>query len=192
MSSFTPNPVVPQRMFFTAGTGSHAWELRAHSLMYRDAGLGPYNRVYVSSRVPPHCELTGHEEGIGYLRPGQILFAVQAMAETHIPGARIASAVGIAVPEDGGLGCVAEVHAEDSLGKTGRQAEEKAVLMALAAMALELAENDYRPLTTWSADSDAVLRIGDRRIITRAVSSEAVGPDNGDFVKCLAALVFLH
>lgn len=192
MSSFTPEPVIPRRMFFTAGSGSHAWELRAHSLMYRDAGLGPYNRVYVSSRVPPHCDLIGRKEGIGYLRPGQILFAVQAMAETQIPGARIASAVGIAVPEDGGLGCIAEVHAQDSIGKTGRQAEEKAVLMALAAMALELGEYDYQPPSTWSPDTDNALRIGDKPISTRAVSSEAVGPDNGDFVKCLAALVFLH
>jgi len=191
MPAFTPCPLVPRAMFFTTGIGSHAWELRAHSLMYMAAGLGPTNRVYVSSRVPPQCELLERSEGVGLLQDGQIIFAVQAMAQTQIPGARIATAVGIAVPEDGGLGCVAEVLEDDALGKTGAQAAEKAVLMALAAMAIELGEHDYIPPSTWSPGSDETVRIGDRLIRTQAVSAEATGPDNGDWVKALAALVFL-
>ncbi|MGR8008934.1 pyruvoyl-dependent arginine decarboxylase [Streptomyces hypolithicus] len=99
-----------------------------------EAGLGHVNRVQVSSRVPPGYTLLSRDEGGKLLQDGQILFAIQALAETDQPGARIAAAVGIAVPEAGGVGCVAEVHEADSSGKDAQQAEDKAVRMALTAM----------------------------------------------------------
>ena len=86
--------LVPDRMFSTSGIGVHERELQAHDLMYMDAGLGRVHRVQVSSRVPPGCEPVSREDGLRLLREGQVLFAIQALAETDEPGRRIAAAVG--------------------------------------------------------------------------------------------------
>lgn len=189
MTDFTPDPLVPRRMFLTAGRGTHPWELRARSLMYLDAGLGSCNRVQVSSRTPPGCPLISREEGIAHLRPGQILFGVQAIAGTNVPGTRIASAIAVALPEHGGLGTVAEVHEDDSVGKNAAQAEDKALRIALATLSIELGHPD------WDLPSDATPHgrhvIADTPVRTYTVSAEATGPDNGDWVRIIAALVFL-
>ncbi|CAL9325698.1 pyruvoyl-dependent arginine decarboxylase [Streptomyces sp. SudanB182_2057] len=189
-TSLSGPALVPTRMYFTTGVGRHRYELQAHDLMYMDAGLGRVNRVLVSSRVPPHCALIDREEGGGLLRDGQILFAIQALAETSTPGAKIGTAVGVAVPDDGGLGCVAEVHEADAVGKDAAQARDKAVRMALTAMALELGEADF--------DADAEYRpgrgryvIADTPVTVHAAAVDAVGPDDGDHVKIVASLVFL-
>ncbi|MGW3561526.1 pyruvoyl-dependent arginine decarboxylase [Streptomyces sp. NPDC000963] len=190
MTTPSRQPLVPDRMFFTTGTGVHARELQAHDLMYVDAGLGRVNRVIVSSRVPPNCTLLRREEGGSQLDDGQILFAIQALAETNTPGARIATAVGIAVPDGGGLGCVAEVHEQDAVGKDAAAAETKAVQMALTAMGLELGERDYDGEETHRPGQDRYTIAG-TAVRTHAVSVEARGPDNGDWVKIVSSLVFL-
>ncbi|MEU6394849.1 pyruvoyl-dependent arginine decarboxylase [Streptomyces sp. NPDC046939] len=190
----TPTPagtvLLPRQMYFTTGTGAHPRELQAHDLMYMDAGLGRVNRVTVSSRVPPGCTLVDPETGGGQLRDGQILFAIQALAETNTPGTRIATAVGIAVPEDGSLGCVAEVHEDDAVGKDARTAADKAVQMALLAMALELGEHDFDERAEHRSGQDRY-SIAGTTVRTHVVSVEAHGPDNGDWVKIVASLVFL-
>ncbi|MFE5729600.1 pyruvoyl-dependent arginine decarboxylase [Streptomyces sp. NPDC056528] len=189
MTSFAPRPLVPRPMFLTRGCGSHPWELRAQALMYWDAGIGSYNRVQVSSRTPPGCSLIGREEGIGHLRQGQLVFAVQAIARTCLPGARIASAIAVALPEDGRIGTVAEVHEDDSMGKNAAQAEDKALRMALATLSIELGHPD------WKLAPDATAHgrhtIGGTAVRTHTISAGATGPLNGDWVKTIAALVFL-
>ncbi|MGI5484906.1 pyruvoyl-dependent arginine decarboxylase [Streptomyces lavendofoliae] len=58
--------------------------------MCTDAGLRRLNRVLASSRVPPQCAPVSREEGGAELRDGQILFAIQALAETNTFGTKIA------------------------------------------------------------------------------------------------------
>ncbi|MFE0800387.1 pyruvoyl-dependent arginine decarboxylase [Streptomyces sp. NPDC058812] len=183
-------PLVPRRMYFTTGVGVHARELQAHDLMYMDAGLGRVNRVTVSSRVPPDCTLVSGEEGGAQLKDGQILFAIQALAETNTPGTRIGTAVGIAVPEDGGLGCVAEVHEQDAVGKTAEAAAAKAVQMALTAMGLELGQPDFDGAALHRPGQGSYTIAG-TAVRTHAASVDARGPDNGDWVKIVSSLVFL-
>lgn len=191
----TANPLsgsalLPSRMYFTTGLGQHPFELQAHDLMYMDAGLGRVNRVQVSSRVPPGCTLLSRQDGGKLLQDGQILFAIQALAETNEPGTRIASAVSAAVPESGGLGCVAEVHEADALGKDAQQAGDKAAVMALTAMALELGDHSFDAERTYRA-GESRYRIAGSDIRTHTAATDAVGPPNGDFVKIVASLVFL-
>ncbi|MBB6439494.1 pyruvoyl-dependent arginine decarboxylase [Streptomyces candidus] len=182
--------LLPTHMYFTTGTGVHARELQAHDLMYMDAGLGRVNRVQVSSRVPPGCTLLPPEQGGELLQDGQILFAIQALARTDEPGAQIATAVGVAIPEDGSVGCVAEVHEDDSQGKTAQQAADKAVQMALTAMALEWGDAHFDALAVYSP-STRDYTIGGRTVHTHSAAAEATGPANGDYVKIVACLVFL-
>ncbi|MFE5829268.1 pyruvoyl-dependent arginine decarboxylase [Streptomyces sp. NPDC056488] len=189
MTAFEPSPLVPQRMFLTSGTGTHPWELRAQALMYLDAGIGSYNRVGVSSRTPPGCLLIDRAEGMDHLRPGQLIFAVQAIARTRLPGARVASAIAVALPEDGSIGTVAEVHEGDSLGKNAAQAEDKALRMALATVSIELGHPDWELAP--HATPYGPHTIGSTGIRTHTISAEATGPLNGDWVKTIAALVFL-
>ncbi|MFE6334369.1 pyruvoyl-dependent arginine decarboxylase [Streptomyces sp. NPDC057798] len=182
--------LVPTHMYFTTGVGRHPYELQAHDLMYMDAGLGRTNRVLVSSRVPPHCALIDRAQGGRLLRDGQIVFAIQALAETSTPGTKIGSAVGAVIPEDGSLGCVAEVHEADAIGKNAAQAREKAVRMALTAMALEWGDADFDTDAVYSPDRNRYL-ISGRSVAVHAAAVEAVGPDNGDYVKIVTSLVFL-
>ncbi|MFJ6699551.1 pyruvoyl-dependent arginine decarboxylase [Streptomyces sp. NPDC091272] len=182
--------LLPTHMYFTTATGEHPRELQAHDLMYMEAGLGRVNRVQVSSRVPPGCTLIPAELGGRLLQDGQILFAIQALARTNEPGARIATAVGVAVPEDGSVGCVAEVHEDDSQGKNAQEARDKAVQMALTAMALEWGDPHFDALAAYSPGAQEYL-IDGRRVFVHSAAAEATGPANGDFVKIVAALVFL-
>lgn len=182
--------LVPTAMFFTSGVGVHERELQAHDLMYMDAGLGRVNRVQVSSRVPPGCEPIRRDEGLGLLHEGQLLFAIQALAETAQPGRRIATAVGIAVPVDGGIGCVAEVHEQDAMDKTAEQAGRKAVEMALTAMAAELDVDGYDAAAQYRGDH-ADYQIADTTVRTAVVTAAATGDPAGRVSKIVAALVFL-
>ena len=55
--------LVPKKMFFTKGVGSHKHELRSFELALRDAGIEKCNIVHVSSIFPPNCELISKNEG---------------------------------------------------------------------------------------------------------------------------------
>ncbi|MEU3623217.1 hypothetical protein BS329_17015 [Amycolatopsis coloradensis] len=182
--------LVPGRMFFTSGVGVHERELQAHDLMYMDAGLGRVNRVQVSSRVPPGCLPVSREDGLRLLHGGQIVFAIQALAETDEPGRHIAAAVGLAVPVAGGIGCVAEVHEQDSVSKTAEQAGRKAVEMALTAMAAEFGVDGYDAAAQYRGTRDSY-RVGDEEVRTDAVTAAVVGDPDGRVSKIVAALVFL-
>lgn len=182
--------LLPTHMYFTTGVGRHAYELQAHDLMYMDAGMGRVNRVQVSSRVPPGCVLLSGEQGGKLLQDGQILFAIQALARTNAPGEKIATAVGTAIPDTGGVGCVAEVHEADAVGKDAAQAEGKAVRMALTAMALELGDPEFDAAQEYRVGRSSYLIAG-TVVHTRAAAVEATGPAGGDYVKIVASLVFL-
>ena len=68
----------PSRVFLTKGVGVHRHAPAASELALRDADLEQQNLVYVSSILPPRCELISREAGIDLLRPGDITFCVMA------------------------------------------------------------------------------------------------------------------
>ncbi len=82
-------------MFFASGTGTHKDRLGSFELALKDAGIEKFNLVYVSSIFPPGCELVAKEEGLGELKPGQIVFCVMAKNQTNNEEF-ISSAVGMA------------------------------------------------------------------------------------------------
>ena len=70
----------PTRMFLTKGVGVHRHALTAFEFALRDADIEQQNLVYVSSILPPRCEVIPREAGVeiaearGHhvLRPGAV------------------------------------------------------------------------------------------------------------------------
>ena len=77
--------MVPKRIFFTKGVGKHRERLTSFELALRDAGIAAQNLVRVSSIFPPNCKLIARSQGLKYLNPGEVVFAVVAENSTHEP-----------------------------------------------------------------------------------------------------------
>ena len=81
--------LVPRKVFFTTGVGSHEDALVSFELALRDAGIERFNLVTVSSIFPPQCEIVDMEEGMKDLYPGQIVFCVMAKETSNKEGEKI-------------------------------------------------------------------------------------------------------
>ena len=92
--------MVPKRLFFTKGVGKHKERLTSFELALRDAGVAAQNLVRVSSIFPPQAKLVTRKEGLKYLSPGEVVFAVVAENATHEPHRLMASSIGVAIPAD--------------------------------------------------------------------------------------------
>src|SRR5947209_18125957 len=110
--------MVTKRSFLTKGLGKHKERLTSFELALRDAGIAAQNLVRVSSIFPPHCKLISRKEGLKFLNPGEVVFAVVAENSTREPHRLIASSIGLAVPSDRATyGYLSEHH---SFGEIGR------------------------------------------------------------------------
>ena len=63
--------------------GRHKEKLASFELALRDAGIAPYNLVKISSIFPPNCRLIPREEGLPFLKHGQILHLVMSEHATE-------------------------------------------------------------------------------------------------------------
>ncbi len=77
--------MVPKRIFLTKGVGKHRERLTSFELALRDAGIAAQNLVRVSSIFPPNCKLVPRKDGLQYLSPGEVTFAVVAENSTREP-----------------------------------------------------------------------------------------------------------
>ena len=92
--------MVPKRIFLTKGVGKHKERLTSFELALRDAGIAAQNLVRVSSILPPNCKLIGRKDGLKYLSPGEVVFAVVAENSTREPHRLTACSIGLALPAD--------------------------------------------------------------------------------------------
>src|ERR1700736_7009834 len=90
--------MVPKRIFLTKGVGKHRERLTSFELALRDAGIAAQNLVRVSSIFPPNCKMLARKEGVKYLSPGEVVFAVVAEISTHEAGRLLASTFDVAIP----------------------------------------------------------------------------------------------
>ena len=91
---------IPNGVFLTKGFGVHREKLNAFELALRSAQIAEFNLVRVNSIFPPQCKLITPQEGLRYLKPGQIVFAVVCDNATDEPHRLMASSVGVATPTD--------------------------------------------------------------------------------------------
>ena len=137
----------PTRVFLTKGVGVHRHALAAFEFALREADIEQQNLVYVSSILPPRCQLITRDEGVELLRPGDITFCVMARAETDEFGRNIYASIGMARPADPDMyGYISELH---GFGKTvvesGEQAEDLAATMLASTLGLQ-----FDPDAAWN------------------------------------------
>ena len=118
--------LVPRKIFFTKGVGSHKFELHSFELALRDAGIEKCNIAQVSSILPPGCQIISKNEGLKELIPGMLTFCVMARCSSNEPHRLIAASIGVAIPADpNAYGYLSEHHAYGETEKTaGDHAED--------------------------------------------------------------------
>ena len=95
--------IIPKMFFLTKGVGVHEKDLRAFEEALRDAGINTCNLVKTSSIIAAGCKRVTMEEGMKYIQPGQITFAVIAQSQTNEPGQQVIAGIGMAQPKDPSL-----------------------------------------------------------------------------------------
>ena len=165
----------PTRMFLTKGIGVHRHALTAFEFALRDADIEQQNLVYVSSILPPHCEVISREAGVEILKPGDITFCVLARSETNEFGRRIYASLGLARPADPEMyGYISELHGYGmTAAASGEQAEDLAATMLASTLGL-----DFDPDAAWN-DRKQIYEHSSVIIDSTSITAVAeCGPDN--------------
>jgi len=179
--------MVPKRIFLTKGVGKHKERLTSFELALRDAGIAAQNLVRVSSIFPPHCKLISRKEGVKYLYPGEVTFAVVAENSTREPHRLLASSIGLAIPMDRSTyGYLSEHH---SFGETDEQAGEYAEELAAEMLATTL-NVEFDPDLSWDEKKE-VYRISNKIVRTMNITQSAVGDKRGLWSTVLTAAVMI-
>lgn len=181
------NLLVPKKIFFTKGVGTHKAELRSFELALRDAGIEKCNLVRVSSIFPPEAKVVSRNEGLKELHPGMITFAVMSRSSANEPHRLIAASIGCAVPADPHAhGYLSEHHSFGQNEKVaGDMAEDLAVEMLASTLGLEFDEDK-----SWDENKETY-HLSDKIIRTSNITQSAVIGPEGNFATVVAAAVFL-
>jgi arginine decarboxylase len=178
--------LVPKKIFFTKGVGSHKHELRSFEMALRDAGIERCNIVHVSSIYPPNCELISRNEGMKYIYPGMITFAVTARLSSDEAHRLIAASIGCAIPSDSNTyGYLSEYQAFGQTEKeAGDTAEDLAAAMLASTLGIEIDEDK-----SWD-EKEEIFRISDKIVKTTNVTQSAM-VEKGGYTTVVAAGVFI-
>ena len=180
--------LVPRKMFFTKGVGSHRFELRSFELALRDAGIEKCNLVQVSSILPPGCQAVSRNEGLKELIPGMLTFCVMARCSSDEQHRLIAASIGAAIPADpNAYGYLSEHHAYGETEKTaGAHAESLATAMLASTLGIEFDESK-----SWD-ESKKEFRIGTDKVVkTTNVTQSTVISTSGTYSTVIAVAVFI-
>ena len=179
--------MVPKRIFFTKGVGKHKERLTSFELALRDAGIAAQNLVRVSSIFPPQCRLIPRSQGLTYLSPGEVVFAVVAENSTHEPHRLLAASIGVAIPADRNTyGYLSEHH---SFGETEDSAGDYAEELAAEMLATTL-NVEFDPETSWDEKKE-IYRISNKIVRTANVTQSAVGDKRGLWTTVIASAIFI-
>lgn len=179
--------MVPRKIFFTKGVGVHKERLASFELALRNAGLAHCNLVLVSSIYPPGCRRLSKEEGLKFLRPGEIVFCVYDRESTNEPNRLIAASVGVAIPADQDqYGYLSEHH---SFGETEEKAGEYAEDLAASMLATTLGI-EFDPDTAWD-ERENLFKMSGKIVRTSNITQSAVGNKDGLWTTVFAVGVFI-
>ena len=179
--------MVPKRLFLTKGVGKHKERLTSFELALRDAGIAAQNLVRVSSIFPPNCKLIPRSQGLKFLSPGEVVFAVVAETSTHEPHRLIASSIGVAIPADRSTyGYLSEHH---SYGESEEQAGDYAEELAAEMLATTL-DVEFDPEKSWDEKKE-VYRLSNKIIRTANMTQTAVGSKRGLWTTVIAAAILI-
>jgi arginine decarboxylase len=178
--------LVPTKIFFTKGVGSHRDELRSFELALKDAGIEKLNLVHVSSIFPPQCKIISKEEGGKLIAPGSIAFCVMARQASNELRRLIAASIGCALPADKNTyGYLSEHHAYGQTDEfAGEFAEDMAASMLASTLGVEFDES-----ANWD-EKEQVFKISGDIVRTFNVTQSAVISAKG-WTTVVAAGVFI-
>jgi arginine decarboxylase len=179
--------MVPTKLFLTKGVGKHKERLTSFELALRDAGIASQNLVRVSSIFPPHCKLIPRSQGLKYLHPGEVVFAVVAETSSREPHRLCASSIGVAIPADRSTyGYLSEHH---SYGESEDQAGDYAEELAAEMLATTL-DVDFDPDKSWDEKKE-VYRLSNKIVRTANITQTAVGDKRGLWTTVIAAAILI-
>jgi arginine decarboxylase len=179
--------MVPKRLFLTKGVGKHKERLTSFELALRDAGIAAQNLVRVSSIFPPQCKLVTRKEGLKYLSPGEVVFAVVAENSTREPHRLVVSSIGVAIPTDRNTyGYLSEHH---SFGEAEDQAGEYAEELAAEMLATTL-NVDFDPDKSWDEKKE-MYRISNKIVRTTNITQSAIGDKRALWTTVIAAAILI-
>jgi arginine decarboxylase len=179
--------MIPKRIFLTRGNGKHKERLTSFELALRDAGIASQNLVRVSSIFPPHCKLISRNEGLKFLSPGEVVFAVVAENSTREPHRLIASSIGLAMPADKNTyGYLSEHH---SFGEPDNVAGEYAEELAAEMLATTL-NVEFDPDKSWDEKKE-IYRISNKIVRTTNITQTAVGDKRGLWTTVIASAILI-
>lgn len=178
---------VPTKAFFTRGVGFHKNELQSYELALREANIARQNLVNVSSIFPPNCEMIGIEEGIRFLKPGQITFCVMARISTNEYHRLVGTSVGIAFPSDRNqYGYISEVH---SYGKDEQEIGDLSEDLASTMLATILGV-EFDPDIDYDERRQIYLMSGK---VVKSLSHPCVAHgEKGGYVTTVSSVVFIE
>ncbi len=178
---------VPRMVFFTHGVGRHKDKLTSFEFALRDAGIAPFNLVTVSSILPPQTKVISREEGLKYLKPGQIVFVVLSRNQDNEPNRLLAASVGAAIPADRtNYGYLSEHHA---FGQTEEKAGEYAEDLAASMLASTLGV-DFDPNAAWD-EREQQFKMTGKFVKTSNITQSAIIDKTGNWTSVIAAAVFV-
>lgn len=178
---------VPKGVFLTKGFGKHREKLNAFELALRSAQIAEFNLVRVHSIFPPNCRLITPQEGLRYLKPGQIVFAIVCDNASDEPHRLMAASVGAAIPTvPAQYGYLSEHY---SFGETEQKAGDYAEDLAATMLATILGV-DFDPNSSYDERKD-IWRVSDKLFRTRNVTQSAIGDRDGLWTSVVAAAVFV-
>jgi len=179
--------MVPTRIFLTKGVGKHKERLTSFELALRDAGIAAQNLVRVSSIFPPNCKVIPRAQGLKYLSPGEVVFAVVAENSTREPHRLVASSIGLAIPADRSTyGYLSEHH---SFGEDDRTAGDYAEELAAEMLATTL-NVEFDPDKSWDEKKE-VYRLSNKIVRTMNITQSSVGDKRGLWTTTIAAAILI-
>ena len=165
--------------------GRHKERLASFELALRDAGIEKFNLVTVSSIFPPNCKIISKEEGLKFLKPGEVVHCVMARVDTEENNRLVATSIGVAIPSDENqYGYLSEHHTHGETDETaGDYAEDLAARMLATTLGVEADENK-----DWD-EREKVYKMSGKIVKTRNVTQSAEGK-GGLWTTVIAAAVF--
>jgi len=178
---------IPQKIFFTKGTGTHNEKLTSFEMALRNAGIASYNLVAVSSIYPAGCKIIDREDGLKELTPGQIVHTVYSRQQTNEPYRRIVASIGIARPKNPEFhGYLSEHHAfGETAEHSGNYSEDLAAEMLATILGVE-----FDPDSSWD-EKRQIWKISDKIVESQNTTASAIGDKNGKWTTVVAAAVLL-
>jgi arginine decarboxylase len=175
------------KIFLTKGVGVHKEQLTSFEIALRDAGIAPFNLVYVSSIYPPNCKRVSREDGLVYLKPGEIVYCVMSKNATNEPNRLVAASVGLAIPADSNsYGYISEHHVfGETDEKAGEYAEDLAASMLASTLGIE-----FNPDQAWD-EREQIFKMSGKIVKTTNITQSAQGNKNGLWTTVIAAVVFV-